>query len=240
MSSDRNSELTKDNLDLYLKAVAKEYRRLNRNGVHAEIIIVGGGAILLNYSFRVSTTDIDAYMHASSSLKEAINKVTDQYGLPNGWLNSDFTYTSSYSDKLLLHSKYYKTYYNIFDIRSVTREYLIAMKLKSGRKYKNDLSDIIGILDEHLKKNDPIRLEEIETAYRQLYGEWEELPDDILNFITSIFENKENIHNIYEATKNQEKETKSLLLHFEEDYPEVTSESNIESILNSLTKQQND
>ena len=39
----------------------------------AEIILVGGAAILVNYGFRAMTTDIDAIIHAASSMKNAIN-----------------------------------------------------------------------------------------------------------------------------------------------------------------------
>lgn len=94
------------------------------------------------------TYDIDAIIHAFSSMKEAINVVGDELGLPNGWLNSDFTKTASYSPKLLQYSKFYKRFGYVLDVRTVSREYLVAMKLMSGRKYKNDLSDIIGILYE--------------------------------------------------------------------------------------------
>lgn len=236
MSTDNRFELTKKNLDLYLKEVAKEYRKLNRNGMHAEIIIVGGGSILINYSFRLSTTDIDAYTQASTSFKEAVNRVSDKHGLPNGWLNSDFRHTESYSDKLVQYSEYYKTYYNIVDIRSITREYLIAMKLKSGRKYKNDLSDIVGILDEHIQRNDPISLEQIQKAYEQLYGEWDTLTNDAKEFISSLFSNTSNIHAVYEATRQQENDAKEILIDFEENYPGITTESNVDSILESLKK----
>ena len=236
MSTDNRFELTKKNLDLYLKDVAKEYRKLNRNGMHAEIIIVGGGSILINYSFRLSTTDIDAYTQASASFKEAVNRVSDKHALPNGWLNSDFRHTESYSDKLVQYSEYYKTYYNIVDIRSITREYLIAMKLKSGRKYKNDLSDIVGILDEHIQRNDPISFEQIQKAYEQLYGSWDTLPNDTTVFISSLFKNTSNIHDVYEATKQQENDAKEILIDFEENYPGITTESNVDSILESLKK----
>ena len=236
MSTDNRFELTKKNLDLYLKEVAKEYRKLNRNGMHAEIIIVGGGSILINYSFRLSTTDIDAYTQASASFKEAVNRVSDKHALPNGWLNSDFRRTESYSDKLVQYSEYYKTYYNIVDIRSITREYLIAMKLKSGRKYKNDLSDIVGILDEHIQRNDPISFEQIQKAYEQLYGSWDTLPNDTTVFISSLFKNTSNIHDVYEATKQQENDAKEILIDFEENYPGITTESNVDSILESLKK----
>ena len=236
MSTDNRFELTKKNLDLYLKEVAKEYRKLNRNGMHAEIIIVGGGSILINYSFRLSTTDIDAYTQASASFKEAVNRVSDKHALPNGWLNSDFRRTESYSDKLVQYSEYYKTFYNMVDIRTITREYLIAMKLKSGRKYKNDLSDIVGILDEHIQRNDPISLEQIQKAYEQLYGEWDTLTNDAKEFISSLFSNTSNIHDVYEATKQQENDAKEILIDFEENYPGITTESNVDSILESLKK----
>ena len=236
MSTDNRFELTKKNLDLYLKDVAKEYRKLNRNGMHAEIIIVGGGSILINYSFRLSTTDIDAYTQDSASFKEAVNRVSDKHALPNGWLNSDFRRTESYSDKLVQYSEYYKTFYNMVDIRTITREYLIAMKLKSGRKYKNDLSDIVGILDEHIQRNDPISFEQIQKAYEQLYGSWDTLPNDTTVFISSLFKNTSNIHDVYEATRQLENDAKEILIDFEENYPGITTESNVDSILESLKK----
>ena len=236
MSTDNRFELTKKNLDLYLKEVAKEYRKLNRNGMHAEIIIVGGGSILINYSFRLSTTDIDVYTKASASLKEAVNRVSDKHDLPNGWLNSDFRRTESYSDKLVQYSEYYKTFYKMVDIRTITREYLIAMKLKSGRKYKNDLSDIVGILDEHIQRNDSISFEQIQKAYEQLYGSWDTLPNDTTVFISSLFKNTSNIHDVYEATRQLENDAKEILIDFEENYPGVTTVSNVDSILESLKK----
>lgn len=82
------------------------------------------------------TYDIDAIIHASSSMKEAINVVGDELGLPNGWLNSDFTKTASYSPKLLQYSKFYKRFGYVLDVRTVSREYLVAMKLMSVENIK--------------------------------------------------------------------------------------------------------
>lgn len=61
---------------------------------------------------------------------------------------------------------------NILNIRIMNREYLIAMKLKSFRYYKNDISDIIEILKEHQDRNNLISLQEICTAVENLYGDW--------------------------------------------------------------------
>lgn len=75
MSSD---SFTKDNLDTYLKELAKEYRRRSGKHMQAEIVLVGGAAILTNYAFRDMTTDVDAVIHAASSMKDAINYVGDK------------------------------------------------------------------------------------------------------------------------------------------------------------------
>ena len=143
-----NTTFTKENLDYYLSRLAKEYRKRNGTQIRAEIILIGGAAVLTNYGFRDMTYDVDAIIRASSSMKEAINFIGDELGLPNSWLNSDFTKTTSYSPRLLQFSKFYKRFGYVLDVRTVSREYLVAMKLMSGRKYKNDLSDIIGILYE--------------------------------------------------------------------------------------------
>ena len=78
---------TKENLDYYLKELAKEFRKRNGKNTPAEIVLVGGAAILANYGFREMTYDIDAVITASSAMKEAVNTVGDRLGLPNGWLN---------------------------------------------------------------------------------------------------------------------------------------------------------
>ncbi|MDR1538025.1 MAG: hypothetical protein LBU32_08510 [Clostridiales bacterium] len=87
--------------------------------------------------FREMTYDMDAIIVESTAMKEAINRVGDKFGLPNGWLNTDFKRITSYSDKLFEVSVYYKTFSNIVTVRTIAAEYLIAMKLMSGRRYKN-------------------------------------------------------------------------------------------------------
>lgn len=135
----------KEDMDMYLRELAKVFRKLNGKTMPAEIILIGGASVLINYGFRNSTYDIDAIIMSSSAMKQAINQVGDKFNLKNGWMNTDFMKTKSYSSKLTEHSKYYKTFSNILEVRTVTAEYMVAMKLMAGRKYKNDMSDIIGI-----------------------------------------------------------------------------------------------
>lgn len=135
------------------------------------------------------SSEIDAVIHAASTIKDAINDVGDKFSLPNGWINADFMQTASYTPKLNEYSVYYKSFYGVLTIRTITAEYLIAMKLRAGRKYKNDLSDVIGILVEHDKK--------------------------------------------------EENESKDILITFEQNYPKVIKESNLNEILKSLKEKRN-
>lgn len=233
-----SNSFTKENLDTYLKELAKEFRRLNGKSMPAEIVLVGGAAILTNYGFRDMTTDIDAVIHAASSMKDAINMVGDKFDLPNGWLNADFMHTGSYSPKLDEFSVYYKSFYGVLSVRTIAAEYLIAMKLRSGRKYKNDLSDIIGILAEHEKRGTPITLEEIDAAVTNLYGGWEGFPEDSKPFIEEALKNGD-FENVYTSVKKDEIESKDILIGFEKDYPKVAKESNVNDILKILKEKRN-
>lgn len=221
---------TRENLDLYLKELAKEFRKLNGKTMPAEIILVGGAAILAQYGFREMTYDIDAVILASSSLKEAINRVGDKFGLPNGWLNMDFKKTRSYSDKLSEVSVYYKTFSNILNVRTIGAEYLIAMKLMSGRQYKNDLSDVAGILLEHQKGKNPIKREDIDKAVVVLYKAGSKLSKGSKQFINDIYSDG-NFESIYKIIRENEKHSKEILLDFEKDKPNDLKEENISSIL---------
>jgi hypothetical protein len=226
---------TRENLDTYLKELAKEFRKLNGTAMPAEIVLIGGAAILAQYGFREMTYDIDAVILASSSMKEAVNHVGDKFGLPNGWLNMDFKKTRSYSDKLSEVSVYYKTFSNILNVRTIAAEYLIAMKLMSGRQYKNDLSDVAGILWEHQKRGNPIARETIDKAVAVLYRDGVELPEVSRQFIDDTYIDGD-FKSVYKNIRENEKHSKEILLNFEKDYPNSLKEENISSILEK-TKQ---
>ena len=228
---------TKDNLDQYLKELAKEFRKRNGKQMPAEIVLIGGAAIVINYGFREMTYDMDAIISAASSMKDAINHVGDKYNLPNGWMNADFMQTVSYTPKISRYSRYYRTFANIVTFRTVYREYLIAMKLMAGRQYKYDLSDVAGILWEHGKKGDPITLEEIQNAVTELYDSYDRLPDASRTFIEKIVA-EGNYEALYQQVREMEKENKDILLQFQEDYPGVTNRDNVQDILAAIREKQ--
>ena len=237
MLSDQTKHFTKENLDTYLKELAKEYRKLGGKAMPAEIILVGGAAILAGYGFRNMTTDIDAVIHASSFMKDAINRVGDRLELPNGWLNTDFMRTASYSGKLSQFSVHYRTYSGVLSVRMIGAEYLIAMKLRSGRQYKNDMSDIVGILAEHDRRGNPITMEQIKTAVTNLYGNWSEIPEASGNFIEDVVRNGDYAA-VYSVTLENEKSSKDTLIRFEANYPGVANQENVNDILRTLKQKQ--
>lgn len=238
MSSKNTNYFTKENLNNYLKELGKEYRRLNGKNMPVEIILIGGAAIIANYGFRDMTTDIDAIIHAASSMKDAINRVGDKFNLPNGWLNDDFMNTKSYTPKLNEFSVRYRQFANVINVRTISAEYLIAMKLCSGRKYKNDLSDIIGILYEHERRGIPLTMEDIDKAICNLYGNWDNIHADSVVFINETMRNG-NFGKVYQTVIDEEKHSKELLIQFETDYPKVTNTVNVNTILENLKHKKN-
>ena len=235
MSAD--TPITKENLDTYLKEVAKQFRKLNRKAMPAEITLIGGASILVNYGFRDSTYDVDALIQASSAMKDAINYVTDTLGLPNGWLNEDFKNTKSYTPRLVNYSKYYRTFSNVLTVRTITGEYLVAMKLMAYRQYKHDISDIVGILREQQNNGDPLTLERIDKAAKDLYDSWGNLPENAKKLIESIWAN-EDMDALYAAYTDEEAAAKDALITFDGKYPDVLKEDNLEDILRHLLKEQ--
>ncbi len=214
------SNLSKGEIDHYLYLVAKEYKKINRNNPECEFILVGGSSVVVNYGFRDTTTDIDGIILANSNMRDAINKVGDDNDLGRGWLNDDFKRTNSYSPKLEEYSKFYKKFYSCLNVRIIEGEYLIAMKFRSGRDYKSDYSDIVGILKESIEKENPLNLEKIETAYINLYEE--SLPESDKEFFVKLTKNEDLEQFYYDITK-KERNNRDKLLHAEEKYGKLSN-----------------
>lgn len=226
---------TKDNLDLYLKELAKEYRKRNGTSMPVEIILIGGASIVINYGFRESTYDMDAVMEGASSLKDAINYVGDKFHLPNGWMNDDFVRTDSYTPRIIRYSQYYRTFSNVVTFRTVTGEYLLAMKLRAGRAYKYDRSDVIGILWEQEKKGDPLTMDRIRKAVVDLYDSYDVLSDEVKDFVEEAVR-EGGYETRYDRVRQIEAENKENLLNYEDNKPGVINDDNVNDVIAALRK----
>ena len=109
------------------------------------------------------------------------------------------------------------------------------MKLMSGRQYKYDLSDVIGVLWEHKKAGNPINMNSIIKSAEDVYGAYEKLPDISRLFIEKAIENNE-YEELYNKVRQTEIENKSLLLKFQEDYPDALKNDNVNDISASVRK----
>lgn len=230
---------TKENLNYCLKELAKEFRKRNGKNMPAEIVLVGGAAILANYGFREMTYDIDAVITASSAMKGAVNAVGDRLGLPNGWLNADFKNTSSYSPKLSQYSKYYRTYSNVLNIRTISAEYLVAMKLMSGRRYKKDLSDIIGILSEQERMGEPLSYQQVNCAVKNLYGGWDNISEYAIQVLKAALDS-ENLKELFMEQEHEEALSKQAVLQVQKYEGEKVKESNVDEIIQKAIRKKRD
>ena len=139
------------------------------------------------------------------------------------------------AEKMNDQDYYILTLAAIVTIRTVAAEYLIAMKLRSGRQYKSDLSDILGVLAEHEKRGTPISMDQIHKAVADLYGGWESLPETSQAFIENVMEDG-RFEELYEQTVSGEKEVGALLVQFEQNYPNVVTGKNVNEIAGNLQK----
>lgn len=200
--------LTKTELEAIFREMGKQLKKkLKGRNFSYELIVVGGASILLNYSFRMSTIDIDCLDVNDALMNEITNEIANKYQLPNGWINTDFIKTNSYSPKLIQYSSFYKSYSNgALVVRTIKDEYLIAMKMVAAREYQHDISDIYGII----KENPNITLEDINKAIINLYDSIDLVDQRIIKYVNDVFNNP-NLTNYLNLVENENK-TKATLL----------------------------
>jgi len=203
-----NNDFNKNNIDIYLNDFAEEYKKLNNTKQLLKIVLVGGAVVLLNYNFRKSTNDIDYSNPQSDLIDKAIEKTAEKHKLFKNWLNNDFRKTSAYSDKINEISIPYKQISDILEVRTISPEHLIVMKLMAFRKNKHDLSDVAGILMENKENGTPLNIENIKNAAVTLYGNIDKLPNDSLVMLNNLFE-RNDYKNDYLYLKKREEAVRS-------------------------------
>ena len=231
------TKIDKVKLDNYFNELAKIYKKKS-HGYIFEFILVGGASILVNYNFRDVTNDIDAYYLPSADIKDAIKIVSEKFGIDSKWINNDFQKTKSYSNKLSEFSTFYKSYKEIINVRTIKDEYLIAMKLMSGRIYKNDISDIIGIIISNKNNGKDVTYDMIDKSIKNLYGSWDGVDKDIIKILDDILSTN-NLEELYNKTISEEQNSRQSLIEFDKKYNNAINEANVKEILKLLKKNAN-
>jgi hypothetical protein len=73
--------------ELIVELLEELGRRLDERGVHADLYLVGGGAMALAYNRQRITRDIDAVFEPKAVVYGEAKRMADDLGLPAGWLN---------------------------------------------------------------------------------------------------------------------------------------------------------
>lgn len=114
--------------------------RLYRRGVHAELYVFGGGAMVLGYNAREATMDLDTAIraHHGPVITEA-KVVADELGFPLWWLNEQAT--------VYLPIRRDTEAVTIIErpgltVVAASTHHLLAMKVRAARQ--RDIADIIA------------------------------------------------------------------------------------------------
>jgi hypothetical protein len=112
------------------RAFAALSGELERRGRRAEIVVVGGAALVLLFGARESTKDVDAYFVTpeASVIREAAEAVANRLDLPDDWLNDG---AKAYLVAVTTGEMLYES--NALEVRAASNAQLLAMKLAAWR-----------------------------------------------------------------------------------------------------------
>jgi hypothetical protein len=140
--------LAADDITRAFAALSEELARDQR---HAEIIVIGGAALVLLFEARDSTKDVDAYFVTpeASIVRAAAEAVAERLDLPGDWLNDG---AKGYFVGLTTGEVLYDS--RALTVRAASTAQLLAMKLAAWRDAvdrgdaKLLLAQMTGSLDE--------------------------------------------------------------------------------------------
>jgi hypothetical protein len=78
------SALTQEQILAALEALSDE---LGRQNVTGEICLFGGTVMVLAFTARITTKDVDAIFHPAQIIRELARRIAEARHLPTGWLN---------------------------------------------------------------------------------------------------------------------------------------------------------
>lgn len=136
--------LARDDLIIALHDLADV---LNREGVGVHLYIVGGAAMVLGFSARDMTRDVDAVYSPKAEINRVATDIAKKYHLPQDWLNDNaamFVSPVTDDDKSELFLSL-----GTVTIRTASAEALLAMKIRASRQRIDNFD--IEFLCRHLK-----------------------------------------------------------------------------------------
>src|SRR5687768_5660329 len=143
------STLTREQILAALRALSDE---LGKQSVMGEICLFGGTVMMLAFSARLTTKDVDALFQPAQVIRELSRRIADDLELPVDWLNDGV--------KGFISTRHETTTGNLpqfphLRLTMPVPEYLLAMKCMAARiagttDDPSDVADVI-FLARHLK-----------------------------------------------------------------------------------------
>jgi len=119
--------LSSADIKIAFDALSSEFERV---GERAELVVVGGAALVLMYNVRETTKDVDPFFlnPEASKVRTAAGRVAGLLDLPADWLNDD---AKGYIVRLTTGDLLYESQFLI--VRAASLPQLLAMKLAAWR-----------------------------------------------------------------------------------------------------------
>ena len=147
--SSKSSTLTRENILAALHALSDELAKQN---VMGEVCLFGGTVMVLAFSARLATKDVDALFQPTQIIRELARHIASEQHLPADWLNDGV--------KGFVSARHETTAGNLpqfpqLRLTMPVPEYLLAMKCMAARiggttDEPSDVADIVFLI-RHLK-----------------------------------------------------------------------------------------
>lgn len=150
MSTDENASASTLTRETILRGLQSLSDQLGRQGVIGEVCPFGGAAMVLAFTARLSTKDVDAMFQPAHTVRHLAHGIAQELGLPDDWLNDGV--------KGFISARHETTAGNLLAHLRLTMpvpQYLLAMKCMAARlggtaNEPSDVADIVFLIH-HLK-----------------------------------------------------------------------------------------
>ena len=139
-----------------LGALGSLSEELGKQGVTGEICVFGGTVMVLAFSARLATKDVDALFQPTNAIREIARRIADEQRLPSDWLNDGVKGFVSGRHETTLGSL---PQFPHLRLTMPVPEYLLAMKCMAARMggvsgEPSDVADIVFLIH-HLQLKSP-------------------------------------------------------------------------------------
>lgn len=175
--------LTREEILRALRALSDE---LGKQGIVGEICLFGGTAMILAFTARLTTKDVDAVFQPAATIRELGHRLAAQLDLPANWLNDGVKGFVSVNHETTTGEL---PQFPHLRLTMPVPEYLLAMKYLASRiagtpgEEPTDVSDIIFLI-RHLGLKSPEEVLELVGRYYST----ERVPVKTQYLVESLFE----------------------------------------------------